>query len=504
MNDPYVRDQDNQHHRNQPWGAQHSSVGEEEISLVDIYLFFRHHWKTLLLFCIVGGVIAAAAGTLSDDVYEYTTTIEIGIVASGPTDEIIFDPIESPQEVANKLNQVFVPLNRQQIEKETAIDRTPVIRVDPVNATNLVSLRSEGTLADGELIGALHERVADAVLTDHRTSAGASLERYNTRLQRAKLSLASLSNPDVFAFEKAQLETKLEQAKNQVEALQDSKAERLQQLSVDIKKQQLDIETIGQKRELINSQLEGKAQRKTLLAARIATLQAALAETSDGTVQAFGETQGEESRALTALLINNQMQIRWDQLTSLQTELNATLPSEIEDLRGKLAHLDRDEQKLKGELDTLQLAREQSERDFARRTSIANTEVANAQLALDKFLVDHRHSVADQEQDVHDLENLIASIRHTRLVGLAIPSNDRTNLATAPLAFLGVLAAFFVGLATVIIHELALRANQREQSSPENVSETEGALARHDSPVTAMTRIDDDNTVVARSRRSSL
>lgn len=162
-----------------PYGIDYA---RDEISLLDLFVVLaRHRWLMAVVFIVVLtlGFVFALGKPQS---YGYTSSLQIARGASGP--------IEAPATVTAKLNESYIPFTLQQEENR---DGFPSIRLEASVSQNsdVVVMKSSGSLADEERHLALHRAVAERLMEDHgrelanaRSMLQSEFSRVNAQLTR--------------------------------------------------------------------------------------------------------------------------------------------------------------------------------------------------------------------------------------------------------------------------------------------------------------------------------
>lgn len=166
---------------------QYSPIGDDELSLVDLFLVLERRKRLLAaVFAVIAllGVLYAVMRTPS---YGYTSSIQIGRGMSGL--------LESPAAVAGKLNESYIPYVRY--EAASGGGDVPTIRAEAPKDSEIVVLRSSGPAADQARHDEAHRLVIEQLVSDQegalsvaRRNLQAEVSRVNTRYQRLRAEYA--------------------------------------------------------------------------------------------------------------------------------------------------------------------------------------------------------------------------------------------------------------------------------------------------------------------------
>jgi len=250
---------------------------EDEISLVEL-LITLFKYKTLisviLILCILGGVAIALT---TPKIYTYSTSIEI---ARG-----IGNLIEKPETVLAKLQESYIDFVLREynsINPQNPV-RTKLTAKLP-KESDIIVLESKGTEVMSEVHYQLHEEVVDKLSQDHGRT---------------------------IAVMKRALDAEQRHAKNKLSELQDQAG-------------------------LIKIQEERLSENAKLLTSQIADVRNLIAESRKNRRQSVNEVTG-EAKAMTLLLIDNEIQQYQKRLSELEEQLAIGLANERDELRIALA-----------------------------------------------------------------------------------------------------------------------------------------------------------------------
>jgi uncharacterized protein involved in exopolysaccharide biosynthesis len=337
---------------------------EDEISLIDLWLVLSRH---RLLVLGVAGVITALVAVYAfvrSPKYSYTTTIEIGTHVENKHTV----PIESPDSVLAKITDSYLPdALHAYYKSHPGDDYLYKFKTNVPKGSSLVVLKSKVAQSRGKTVVALENSVVSALKKDHEQITG---------VIRSGLTLQE------------------QQARHRLEQLQDEE-------------------------KVLRADLGRLKTNAALLRTQIKETKALLASAQRNQEQAV-RRPGNEARAMTMLMIDNQIQQDRNRLASQQEQLDI-----------KLA---------------------------ARRDSL------NSQLA------GNARSQLSQQQVLKNIQLRIQDLRETRAVVPPVRSIRPVSLKTIPLILLGVIAGLILGVFGAFARDFLARARAAIVQSEESGS----------------------------------
>lgn len=167
-----------------PLGArvpQYVSPGEDELSLVDLFLVLERRKRLIGAVFLVVTLLAALYALLRTPSYVYTSSVQIGRSATGL--------IETPATVAAKLNESHIPYVRHEAAERG--EQAPMIRAEAPKDSDIIVLRSSGAFEDAERQTEFHRLVVERLTRDQEAALNAARRnllaetgRFNGRMQR--------------------------------------------------------------------------------------------------------------------------------------------------------------------------------------------------------------------------------------------------------------------------------------------------------------------------------
>ncbi len=270
---------------------------DDEISVIDILRVLIVHKRTIIAVFLVFLVVGTAYALLMSKQYRYTTTIEIGTVMEDGKTMLI----DLPGTLLAKINEAYIPHVLEQFARKNK-ERYKISARIP-SGSEVVVLESKGPESEGDTLINLQEQVVDFVKRNHQR---------------------------VFEIMKKEMNVELDKSRNKLSALQD----RHRVLTADLKR-------LDQTAKLLNDQIE---ELKALVADAISYRKLARAQT------------GDETQAMTLLMIDNEIQQNNQRLAALEERLHIDLPREKDSLNNTISDNSREQQEQTAEIAKIQAA----------------------------------------------------------------------------------------------------------------------------------------------------
>jgi hypothetical protein len=492
-------------------------AGESEVSLTDLAMTL---WRRRLVVLLVAGgcvLLGAGAGLLKSRTYLISTAMEIGSYVSESRGRV---PIESPQTVLAKIREGIVPsVVRGHVEQDSGNGLVPKIGVRIPDNSTLVVLESRIGEDHASTLIALQQAVVDSVEADHDVLMQAERGRLDKRLEEERIALSELEDPTTLAVRKRDVEsrleaaeTALEKAKLDLQALEDpstlnaerrdlearSKAIELalearrdprllavptKQLETKLQEARLRLQALDEEAKLLEQRGVSMDRVEELLTRQVAELRGELADTLERRAQAASEPP-EEGRALTLLVLDNAVQETRQRLAALEERLLfVSLPENRDELAKRVAdnrraqkvqsgeieslalRLDKiaidnalEEQRLQAELEALQARLAKLVADHGRKIAAQRRVVGDAQamrdeqrLRLDKLVHDHQRAIALEKQAVAEVQAQIEYLRPTRPITPPSRSLRPVDLGPAVLLALSAVLGLVLGVLAALV-----------------------------------------------------
>lgn len=270
---------------------------DDEISLVELFHVLVKRRQTILsvfLAVFIGGVVFSL---LMPAQYRYTTTIEIGTVLENGKTMLI----DQPGTLRAKINEAYIPYVLERLAQEQAEGYRIAARIP--KDSEVIVLESKAPETKGVTIINLQKQVVDHVKRNHQR---------------------------VFDIIKKEINVELDKSKNKLSALQD-------------------------RHKVLIADLERLDHASKLLTDQIKNLKALVADAIGYRKKARTQT-GDETRAMTLLMIDNEIQQNNLRLAALEERFYIDLPREKDSLNNKVSYNLREQQEQAAEIAKVQAA----------------------------------------------------------------------------------------------------------------------------------------------------
>lgn len=380
---------------------------QDEISLVDLWLILaKHKWVFAGVFLVVFA-LGVGYAFFKPITWQYSTLVEIGARLVG--EEI--EPIESPSSVVAKLEKGYVPQAQQEYYTAFPADNAfYAVKVNAPQNSALVTLQSTGQEDTQSAYIAIHQAAVDALLEDHARIVEVIRQGLKTRLIGQQNALQNL-------IDQAKL---LEQ---QFIRLQETQANEMASLKAEATLLKAEKARITETEKLLQQQIEKYEQL--------------IASAEENRPRAIKEADS-EARAMTLLMINNQIEQSRNRLTDLRERLTIGIPRQRDQLAEKIANNLRDQQNLENQH-------------------------ANERDTLQQRIADNLRAQSETKAKIEETQLDIANLQQTRVVSMATQSLKPAGLGTKALLLLSAILAGFLGLLAVFLLAFSDAAKQRNK-----------------------------------------
>lgn len=399
-----------------------NSYTSDEIDLVEVGAALWRRWKlmTIVFFSCIG--LGLAFAFILPKSYSYTAILRLGSYSKR---DGTIAPVVSPSSAVAALNQGFInialqryaadhPVNPRQIEIQASSPSG-----EPGTTGNTVTLSGKAPLSLGKAYKSIETNAFN--LFSKSTQAQINVIRSNLdhSLTEAQLKLDHIEDPKQIQIEKSGLQQNVSSAKNSLEYLEEQYAV--------LKDKRTRLGDAGKLYKQQEHQLNAYLDQ-----ARKASLTSSKANSP--------------TQAMTALLLNNQIQQNLQQLNGIEQKLTVTLPQQIASVEANMEHI-------------------------KQQQSIKKTTIERAEVKLANFSAEHKRQVEAQKSRIANLKTRINNIQATQLIVQPSRSTEPVGLSRAVIAILsalfGVILALISAAATNFI--CAVRTRLRSDQVPRSL-----------------------------------
>ena len=276
------------------------SYRDDEIRLLDLARILVRQKKIIYVTFLVCLILGAIYAVLTPKNYRYSTTIEIGSVMEDGKTTLI----DLPGTLLAKINEAYIPYVIEQFTNKNKKDESIYeIRARIPQGSEVIVLESNASEDKEKILMDLHWEVVDLVKRNHKR---------------------------VFDIIKKEMGVELNKSENKLASFQD----RQKVLISDLKR-------LDRTAKLLNKQVE---DLKVLVEDAIQNRQQARTQISD------------ESRAMTLLMIDNEIQQNTQRLAALEERLYVGLPRERDYINNLIAENSREQQEQSADIAKIKMA----------------------------------------------------------------------------------------------------------------------------------------------------
>ena len=433
----------------------------DEISLVDLFIvIWNRKWlvfSTFALFVSAG----VAYALLAPEIYEYSTVIEVGTtfrnIESG--DPVV---IEEPASLLEKLKSTYIPVSIHAFadDGDLAINKPKIAVTSPKNS-KLIVLKSQDSLEKNDAYHALHKTVVDAVEKDHQLVISSAHRELAAKVAESKILLSELENPTLIKVDKNVLISNLEDKKRDIDELKARQKVEVLALEARVAGEKAKLDDLASQAQLIDVQLELTEKERLLVERQAEEVSTALAGVKVGRKLA-AESVNDATKALTLMMVENQIEMQRTRLERLETRLTIDLKRQLGELtRGKAENL-RAQGVQSSFLKEAESALSKRAADAQREIAAAKENVTAAENALLKFDIDYQTKTAQQQQVVEQLQGREDVLQNTQSLAIAMRSVERISPKRALIAALSGIAGGMFGLLLAFLVSFVVQVKSRQ------------------------------------------
>lgn len=275
---------------------------DDEINLIDLWLVLMRHKAVMVgvfLLCL-GAVLAFVL--LKEAKYTYSSSIEIGSIAEPGEKAQRLRLIDNPATLQAKIQEGYIPLVLHDFGKGTGKKKSFDITARVPKGSSLVVLEAKATEGNGETVQQLESSVIELVKADHARMLDVVKSDINEELTNEQRNLA----------------------------------------------EQVDAQKV------ITAKLEHNKVLSELLVKQISDAKAQIADIVTNRKNAR-TMNGNEARAMTLLMLDNELEQNRQWLASLEERLHILIPADNDYLNKELADNARRQEGVQAKIGQLQI-----------------------------------------------------------------------------------------------------------------------------------------------------
>lgn len=421
----------------------------DEISLIDLAMVLYRRRRLIFAVAALTVLAGLAFALIKPADYRYSTPLTLAATLEATKDgSNSIRLVESPQDVATRLNEAILPVARRTVAEHDRIDveRLPFAEVKAAKDQEQLLLTSTASEADFNLVQLVHQEALKSLQRSQDLKLFIVREQYLARLRRAELKLAELTDSAVFAAHQTEKQRAIEAKQLAIQGLTDSRRvdeKELEGRMLDATHRQASL--VDQER-LVRERLAKQKEAEALLRTEIGEIRDSLAAVESRQKQA--EQQSSDGvNALGVMLVRSQLLQYWQRQSNLEERLTITLPAETKSLEKELADLARTRASVQATVVELESRLSKLRADYERKAQSMGSELGQKKKDYEKFLTDHERARLLQEQQVAELQAIVNQIRPTGAMEVAVrsdkPVGPRKLVVLIISVVLGVMLAVF-------------------------------------------------------------
>jgi len=376
----------------------------DEIDLVEVGVSLWRRWKLMAIVFVICLGVGVTMAIIKPQYYNYTAVIRMGSYTKQDGSNV---SVVSTNSAVAALNQGFINIAVQKYASAHRVDPRKIkIRASSPqgvqgSANDTVTLSGKAPLHLGNAYEAIEASASNLLSQSTQAQINIVRARFSQKMTEAKLKLARIQDPQQVKIEKSALKENVSSAKSDLEGLKEqyavlkNKSERLQDAGKLYKRQEQQF-----------------SRYLDLDKARTANL--AASKTTSPT------------QAMTALLLNNQVQQNLDRLDAIEQKLTVTLPQEIANTQADMAN-NKQQQTVK-----------QNTLDYAE-AKLAN------------YDAQHQRTIDSQKAVIASLKAQIDNIQSTQLIVQPSRSVEPVGLRRSVIAILAAVIGLILALIAAMV-----------------------------------------------------
>jgi len=374
----------------------------DEIDLVEVGASLWRRWKlmTVVFFACIG--LGLALAFISPKSYSYTAVIRLGSYAKQDGTSV---PVVTPDSAVAALNQGFIStaLQKYATEHSVAPQRISIHASSQAGRggahSDTVTLSGKASQPLAAAYKAVEESASKLLARSTQSQINVVRSNIQQELSKAKLKLATIEDPQRVKGHKAALRQNVSSAQAELENLKQQHA-----VLEDKRTRLKDAEKLYKKQEQqLNSYL-ARVRSETL--------------SSNGA--------NSPSQAMTALLMNNQIQQNVQQLNDVEQKLTVSLPQEVASVQADLAN-------------------------NVQQQTVKGTVIEQAQAKLANYKSQHQRNIESQKAAISNLQARMDNVQATQLIVQPSRSIEPVGLSRSSVVFLAALAGGILALLAAVM-----------------------------------------------------
>jgi len=386
---------------------------DEGIDFFALWMKLVRHRKAIYTFTLLGLAVGAILAFVVEPKYSYSILVEIGVTPSDGKETS--RRIENAEVTRAKIQDVYAPKELKSIMAGDGARKLYKVSASiPARKGNLIKISARAPEKEGAVLSSFLERIAKHVVEDHDRIIKPLVMKLQARLQEEQVALSKLEEPIFLHAKKGIFEQKIQ-----------SNNEKLKELEG--------------KREVIKIKLQKLSDLEDLLKEEVTQLEESLKAMKTMRQKALTEVNT-ETRAMTMLMIDNEVRRDQNRLMEIRERLSTALPAQRKALQNQLAAIDG-------------------------KRALIEKDIKNLQAQLKKLEAENAFAIREKKQKITFLKGRLASIHRTR--ALSQPQRSLKPVGIRPRMFisLGLFAGLALGIALVLLREFLTRTKAEMETA---------------------------------------
>ncbi|VAW63680.1 hypothetical protein MNBD_GAMMA11-1481 [hydrothermal vent metagenome] len=437
------------------------STADDEISLIDLYLVLdRHKIMMAIILAIVfaSGVFYAVS---KPRVFDHSISAQIGTIYVATAQGTELQPIEPVEVALSKITETYIPIVINEYVAQNPGAPVPALKARIPKGGDIIILESRAV--DTEIQqNVLMQKVIDMVVENHRPRMEIMKSQFVTELNNARLKLAELEAPVTLKIIKKQFE--LDQLTRSIakSELTDDHLIRAKQQGYETKIQAREnkLEYLKDTSRYLATELKRLDQLDELLKQQISGLSG---DIEQALKNRKGSAEGVDSpsMAMTALLLNNQLQNDRARLSGLQERLYITQKKQREQLMNDIRKNNRATEYEKILLRDLKNTLSKLDINDGNSLLKLNLTISKEEASVEKFKMVRQQQIERQQRAIENIRLKLNGLKATRALSEPLksikPVGPGKKLIVAVALVLGVFIAVFAAFG----REFMLKVKQK-------------------------------------------
>ncbi len=441
------------------------SHGEDEISLIDLYLVLDRHKKSMAMIIAAVLLLGVFYAMSKPQVFNYSLSAQTGKVYVATVQGSVLEPIEPVEMVLSKITETYIPIVVGEYAAQNPSEPVPDIKARVPKGSDIIILESRAQEGE-QLQGTLMQQVLDKLVKNHRPQMAIMKSQFITQLNKAQLKLKELESPIIMRAKMIPLEVALLARNIEKNKLADP-------LLIRVKKQTYETKIQAHRNKLaflqdesnyFSTGLKRLDQLDKLLEQQITGLSSDIEKALENRAVS-ADSVDNPSMAMTALLLNNQLQADRRRLNNLQERLYIKQKNRreklINDIRNNTRSIDYEKTLVKDLQNSLSKLGVDDKNNLLK----LNSAISEKQAAIEKFKLTRQLQIDRQLQIVKNISLKLSGLQATEALSEPLKSIDPVGPGKKLIIMVSLVIGVFIAVCFVFWREFMLKVKQKNMQS---------------------------------------